>query len=226
MNYSTMINKPNYKKAANMAHYTLRQHQIEDFPIDIFAMFDNHDDLEILSYQDMAKQLGISTTDIVEMCCSEDGCISYNHDTKKYIILFNDDVSIPMTRIRFTLCHEYGHYILNHLLETENGNLSRNSITEYENEKFEKEANLFARELLAPTFLVSSVEYDDSPFVSDYFYISEQMSEYLIEYVCRCKDKGWEKQLCIPYHLKGRFAKIKSEFEQHRRTYRTIIPKS
>jgi Zn-dependent peptidase ImmA (M78 family) len=156
------------------------------------------------------------------MCCSEDGCISYNQDSNKYIILFNDDVSIARTRIRFTLCHEYGHYLLMHLLKTKNGNLScSNSITEFEHDKFEKEANLFARELLVPSFLVSSVDSVDLSFISEYFYVSEQVSEYLIKYINKCKDKGWTNQLMIPNHLRGYFTRIKTEFDRHRVIYRS-----
>lgn len=74
---------------------------------------------------------------------------------KKYNVLFDSDCSKkPVQRIRFTLAHELGHYVLRYFYDKSTNNFRRNSSNDGKNSKFEHEANRFARELLAPVFLV------------------------------------------------------------------------
>lgn len=64
---------------------------------------------------------------------------------EKFFIIVNDNEKMP--RIRFTIAHELGHYLLGHL-GTDKANLNR----EYHNIKpvHETEADMFAARLLAP----------------------------------------------------------------------------
>ena len=213
MNYLVIEKTPNYKKAVHAAYETLRKHRITDFPINIFELMNRHDDLIVMSYQDFSKRFGLSMSEVIEMCCSDEGCISYEPRIKKYIILFNDDVSKSLARVRFTLCHEYGHYILKHAKITDRFLLSRYSITDEEDDILETEANIFARELLAPTFLVNLIEPLNAHFISNYFFISEQASEYIINHIHNCRNNGWNNILSTPFFLRGQLKQIRMSLE-------------
>jgi Zn-dependent peptidase ImmA (M78 family) len=69
---------------------------------------------------------------------------------RRYIILYNDAPHIPDARKRFTLAHELGHYILRHRTD---------------GEKQEREANCFARNLLAPYWIAdqNGIRFKDYP---------------------------------------------------------------
>lgn len=85
----------------------------------------------------------INNSDIHRLNGSESGRI-YVIDGYPYVVV-NDNESVQ--RIRFTVAHELGHYLLGHL-GSDKANLNR----EYENIKpiQETEADMFAARLLAP----------------------------------------------------------------------------
>ncbi len=67
----------------------------------------------------------------------------------KYLIIYNDTI-LTEERQRFTLAHELGHIICGHLELDED----LMHLPDHKHEILEKEANAFASELLAPTFLL------------------------------------------------------------------------
>jgi len=82
------------------------------------------------------------------LAVSSDGFTGREGD--KYIIYYNDDPAIPAARKRFTIAHELGHYVLKHKVD---------------GDKEEREANCFARNLLAPRLLAidRGIEFADYP---------------------------------------------------------------
>ena len=69
---------------------------------------------------------------------------------KHHILCYNDSDTLPETRKRFTLAHELGHYVLGHRRD---------------GEAEEREANCFARNILAPRVLAIKygLNFDDYP---------------------------------------------------------------
>ena len=69
---------------------------------------------------------------------------------RSYVLCYNDAPDVPDTRKRFTLAHELGHYVLRHRTD---------------GDKEEREANCFARNLLAPRLLAidRGIEFADYP---------------------------------------------------------------
>lgn len=80
-----------------------------------------------------------------------------------------------MNKIRFTIAHELGHYVLNHF--EENPVLARgDSINLFDTRVEEEEANLFAAEILLPS---SAVEGDiNIEQVAKYYKVSKQVVQY------------------------------------------------
>lgn len=108
------------------------------YPLDIVRMIRLLPNVRLWSYQYYAKTFNYSIEQVIQQCASECGCIVADPSTKTFLILF--DKSLNEGRVRWTLAHELGHYIL-HQAE-----LTRNA----QHEDIEKEADYFASTLLAP----------------------------------------------------------------------------
>lgn len=185
------MRKPNYKKASGAAYEILKKLNISTFPISLFDIIEELPNLKVLSFCEMAELLGISVGTVAkDMAMSEEGAIG-TFGTEKVIIIYNSDISTKsLERERFTLAHEIGHYILGHPFDTDNSILSRNNgITNEESKIFELEANHFARELLAPTFLIDDTDPLTTKEISNRFEISTEASKYAIDRVIKGRSR-------------------------------------
>lgn len=206
------IKKPNYKKSTLAAHKLLEKSKINTFPVPIFDVINQIDNLKVYSFKEMANLLNISEKQVSEeMALSDEGAIG-TFGTNKIIILYNSNTDEKMiSRIRFTLAHEIGHLILGHPFETDNAVLSRNGITETEDKLFEIEANNFAREFLAPTFIANSIDPLEVNNLVTKFEISKEPSKYLINWITKSRsEKGYYlTNLRIPSSYIGFYKTIK-----------------
>lgn len=102
--------------------------KINSFPIDCIAIL-KHYGFKLFTYLEIKKR----NPQLYRMC------IHYSDDAFKFkdTIIYNDQK--PDGRIRFTLMHELGHFILDHACETN---------------RAEREANLFASQMLAPRMAI------------------------------------------------------------------------
>ncbi|WP_314581802.1 ImmA/IrrE family metallo-endopeptidase [Enterococcus gilvus] len=179
------MKKPNYHRAAAEAYKLLEKSNSCVFPISLYDIIDCFENLKVFTFHEMAMLLDISVEMVSKkMALSEEGAIG-TFGTDQVIIIYNSDLdSKNLGRERFTLAHEIGHFILGHPFHSDNSILSRNNgITSEENRIFEIEANHFARELLAPTFLVDDVEPLTIEKVSERFEVSNELSSYAIDRV-------------------------------------------
>lgn len=76
---------------------------------------------------------------------------------------------MPIARQRFTIAHELGHILLHHF----NSNLS--------NEYIEKEANMFAIRLLAPTCIIKELNINTVDQLAKTFNISAEAANYRLK---------------------------------------------
>lgn len=130
---------------------------MKSFPIDCFELL-NHYEYRIYTYKELKKK----NTELYEMCVgySEDAfCDGF---TK--IIAYNDNR--PVGRIRFSLMHELGHHILNHM-----GESKRN----------EYEANTFASYILAPRMAIHYSGCKNANDVSKIFYLSHEAASHAFD---------------------------------------------
>lgn len=144
--------KPDYGLAQSVAYETVQNCDQKILPLSIKKLIKSIPNLHIQKYSKFAKSRNLSIEETFELLDSEEGCLWMRSDSQ-YIILYNDAVD-NTGRIRFTLAHELGHYLLKHNEKTKKTLLARYSLTSEEYDVFEKEANYFAKRLLAPIPLV------------------------------------------------------------------------
>lgn len=138
------------------------------FPVNVFALC-NHLKIKIIDYNNISDLTYIS----------KDGFTKYKNN--KYYIFLNKD--IPEKRQRFTIAHELGHIFLGHF---KCGNFPFLIANSGIDEQKEREANLFARLLLAPPKLTVYLKDDE---VAKTLNISDDMAKI----VNKLKYKDFEK---------------------------------
>lgn len=104
--------------------------------------------LLVCTFATFCRRHGITHEELLDLSEHADG-FTMRHN-RHYIVVYDDDPSIPESRRRFTLAHELGHYALRHWRKTE---------------AEEREADCFARNLLAPRLLAidRGFEFADYP---------------------------------------------------------------
>ena len=184
------ISKPDFIRSTRAAHMLLKKNNITTFPTPLFNIFNNIPEIKIFTFEEMSKMVGVSSAEIgKKMALSEEGAIG-TYGLDQVIIIYNSNVDEKnIERMRFTLAHELGHYILGHPYTTDNSVLSRNGVTEEENQCFEIEANNFAKELLAPSFIVNALNDFSIDNISRAFEISKSSSELSYNYVLDCRNR-------------------------------------
>lgn len=148
-----MIFKPNYSKAENAAHQLLLINNVDKLPVKVKKLSKRFSNLRIKSYSWFANKTGMTIEDVCDFANSNEGCCYFKKSSNEYLILYNDTVE-NKGRIRWTIAHELGHFMLKHNETSNRTTLGRSTLSESEYEVFEKEANCFARELLAPPTVI------------------------------------------------------------------------
>ncbi|MGM0124899.1 hypothetical protein IGI37_002293 [Enterococcus sp. AZ194] len=143
---------PDYGKAQSLAYETVQNSGQSKLPLSVKKLIRSFPNISLQKYTVFAKRRNLSLEEVYQITNSEEGCLWMN-GKNKFIILYNDMIE-NTGRIRFTLAHELGHYVLKHNELSEKTKLSRYSLTSDEYDIFEKEANYFAKRLLAPIPLV------------------------------------------------------------------------
>lgn len=141
-------NQPNYELVRELVYYVHKNFCNCELPIDLSFMY-TFKNLRIKTYSWFARLHNISIEETINVLNSDSGCCYYLLSENQYLILYNDLIENPCHN-RWTLAHELGHYLLKHNEICDTAIIDRNSITLDEYKIYEKEANAFARELLAP----------------------------------------------------------------------------
>lgn len=177
------IDQPNYAKAQKKAYDVATSCNQEKLPLSVKKIIRSFRNLHLQKYTDFAKSRSLSMNEVFDILDSEDGCL-WRRSDNVYIILYNDTKD-NSGRIRFTLAHELGHYILKHHEKTDKTILSRYALSDKEYDVFEKEANYFAKRLLAPIPLIdlytanwTSVTANS---IGSIFQTSFEMANYIID---------------------------------------------
>lgn len=150
---------------------------VQSFPIDCLSLFE-HYDLKILPYSGLNKTL-------------YEYCLKFSEDAFwfKDKIFYNDEV-IP-GRIRFSLMHELGHFILNH--------------NENRTPEMEQEANYFASNILAPRMVIHFGKCKNETEVSNLFQLTNECARYAFD-----DYKRWRMRK-LKYHMSS----FDKEFYNH-----------
>lgn len=185
---------PDYDYASKMAWKTLINAGIKEFPFSLIDLYKTFPRIKLRSYKQYAKELRetysdntITAEDIGLMVESNDGATQHLLKSTKYNVLYDSDCShLSVQRIRFTLAHELGHYVLRHFFNNDSGQFERNGFEidpdDQKQQAMEQEANRFARELLAPMFLLKKTPNSDNQEISRYLDISPSSAQNIINY--------------------------------------------
>lgn len=186
---------PDYDRASKMAWETLIDAGITKFPFSLQKLFERFPRIRLYSYQEYADQLNydlgsnkVTPEDIGLMVKSDDGATQKLLNGEKYNVLYDGDCShVSVQRIRFTLAHELGHYVLRHFFNATTNQFERSSLhintANSEEKAMEQEANRFARELLAPIFVLDSApNKSTAEDIGQVLDISRQSAQHAINY--------------------------------------------
>lgn len=165
-----MTYKPDFSKAYIIANEILvTSRVIDNFPFSATKLIKEFSDLSIHSFS-RAKNLGINPYDLG----SKSAFISKKQG--RHILFFNENH--PKTRIKFSLLHEFGHFLLGHEFT---------DITDEIYNKQEVEANFFAAQLLMPKQLIDELRKREvvisEQFLIEKFGVSKIASQKRLEHI-------------------------------------------
>lgn len=129
----SMKSEPNFRRAVQAAYRMRDKYSTERAMFDPFLPISVEKNLAVCKYSTFCELHGLDVLDFLRYVSTDGFTLRRNG---RYIIVYNDSPRIGAARRRFTLAHELGHYALRH--------------SEEGNEVEEKEADCFARNLLAP----------------------------------------------------------------------------
>lgn len=178
-----MISSERYKEIQDVAYSVILNHvKSNSLPINLLEVVNDIDNLNIKDYQSLMEAGKMSLSNIINLLRSKDGVLVHDPDSDEYRILFNKEIN-PSGRIRFTIAHELGHYFLGH--EFENSVLCRFSSNSAKYSDKEKEANYFAKRLLAPLPVIKEFTnvagYFDELINQSIFDVSNTASKYIMD---------------------------------------------
>lgn len=134
-----------YKEAREMAWKVLIHCGISSLPVNLSIIADYYN-IEITRYSECNL-----TPPLTPEVLSGDGFITKVNDKK--IIFLNDKIKTRGRR-RFTVGHELGHGIMGHPLDNI---VARNSERDSKNAPLEMQANVFSRDILAPSCVLNAL---------------------------------------------------------------------
>lgn len=132
--------------------------RLDTFPLDPQEIIEKNN-WKLIPYTDFHDEL---------MAISHDG-FTYYYDGVFYIYY---NKSKPYKRVRFTLFHEIGHIILNHHIEFKKEILQSSENTGF----MESEANIVARNLMAPAYIIHNLYLGMNNFIPEIFQMSDKAS--------------------------------------------------
>lgn len=168
-----------YYSAFQASQQVLNKVNIMYFPFNIMNVLKKHHNILIETLSEYKKFNPNSTLKINDARCF------YLHTENVYLIVYNENK--PINRIRFSIAHELGHIILNHLSD-ERTELSRGGLGNMEYRLLEGQANVFAGTFLVPPILIkeyllsygTDIENVKQEHLSAFFAISSSASNYRI----------------------------------------------
>jgi len=111
---------------------------IETFPFKVKQLIEEQSDIRLCSFRKAIQKFGID----IRVWGSESAVLQ--EFSGAHIIFFNQDE--PKQRVRFSLMHEFAHYVLGHEMSLEHAN------PQYQRQEIE--ANFFAAQILMPEQLL------------------------------------------------------------------------
>lgn len=149
------------------------------FPIDPRMFFKQIQNCKIMTYHTLAKINQCDIKEIIILCESDSGCTHYDVAKNRYLVLYNNSTenNNVVGRIRWTLAHELGHVLLNHLPYIAEPHIAENNFNNLSNPELEAEADHFAALLLCPMPLYELLNINSASDIQNVFGLSYEASE-------------------------------------------------
>ncbi|TFE30804.1 ImmA/IrrE family metallo-endopeptidase [Cohnella luojiensis] len=173
--------RPDYDHAEFVALTLLQQFNISELPISLETIYKSFKNLRVKTYTWFAQKNDLEIRDVCALYQSDSGVCLEMVKSKQYMILYNDTVK-SAGHIRFTIAHELGHYILKHHQKIDREIIARNPVAKHQYELIEKEANCFARALLAPPHVLNALGQLDAHRVSELCHLSYPAAENVLKF--------------------------------------------
>lgn len=189
------IYQNSFLKAARAVSALIETNYIDEFPLPIKEIIENDSNVELFTFKEFCNMTGYSLNELQTYGGSDEAF--HIKKGKKFAIIYNENVYDR--RLRFTLAHEYGHYIMEH-----EGMGYRNTPIFHDAQRThieEYEANSFASCLLFP--LNVRYKYRDvltADDAADLFKISYQAAKVALDILDQHMDSGLEEHISMFEH--------------------------
>lgn len=174
-------------------------------PVPIKRIVKSIKNCKLVPYSRHMKKYHMSYKEMIEFTESLDACTDYNATTDRYIIYYNDIEKniVNSNRYRWNIAHELGHIMLNHHKENYKTRIFRSSLSDYEYNSLEIEANYFAAYLLVPYSVLYIKKIDDVWGMQQLCRISGKASIFRFEEYCK-----WKRNSCFKDDYDKKVAKL------------------
>ena len=179
------------------------------FPLNLYDIIKLIPDCKIMTYQHFAEISGTTVEEVIQTCESEFGCTHHDVLKNRFLIMYNDSVEGNNNpgRQRWTVAHEIGHVVCQHLSFTAYEKLCANRIpTRQQTPDYEAEADYFASTLLAPFPYIEHMGLKSAEEVQEVFGLSTSASLYAYKKYLKWKQehfkKAWENDMIRIYEKK------------------------
>ena len=149
MTMSRLPKAPRWKRSIEAAYDFLIENEERTLPLDLHKALKSRGYI-VRTYSRIAEKSNVSLADVCDSLGSKDGTSEYRPQRNKHAICYNDTTK-PRGRIKWTLAHELGHITLGHLRDFPETGTKHPALKKSSYRILEAEANVFARELLAPS---------------------------------------------------------------------------
>ena len=155
------------------------------FPLDILEIISQDQRIKLMTFNEFSNKTYTPHFQISSIFGSEDAF--HIRKGNKALIIYNN--SLPMNRLRFTLAHEYGHFVMGHTGINLNEHFTYEDF--YRRKAEEYEANSFASCLLFPLHIrYKYFNCLNTYKTSEIFQISVQASEIALKVIKTHMDSG------------------------------------
>lgn len=153
------------------------------YPVNIVDLIEKLPNTLLATYDEFANWIKKDVDFVAKRVAKNNDAFTLNRNDE-FIIVYNSNITENIVeRIRFSVAHEIGHILLNHF-DTGDSILMRGGLSEGKYKILEDEANKFAQELLAPTFIMDTNNWNIDK-VRDIFDVSKEVAKITLENKCK-----------------------------------------
>ncbi|MEN2009886.1 ImmA/IrrE family metallo-endopeptidase [Staphylococcus hominis] len=182
------------------------------FPLDILEIISQDQRIKLMTFNEFSNKTHTPHFQISSIFGSEDAF--HIRKGNKALIIYNN--SLPMNRLRFTLAHEYGHFVMGHTGINLNEHFTYEDF--YRRKAEEYEANSFASCLLFPLHIrYKYFNCLNTYKTSEIFQISLQASEIALKVIKTHMDSGLDDYMSSNenLHPKNYLLFLKESLDSH-----------